>query len=77
MPQFRRQPLCRSFSFNQEGLRGRARQYFHPGPTQSTNIAVNQRRSIEVDFPLHEVGEAREILKRLALDPRDCFPEQD
>jgi hypothetical protein len=23
---------------NQNGLRGRVRQYFHPGPTQSTNI---------------------------------------
>lgn len=28
---------------NQNGLRGRVRQYFHPGPTQSTNIAMNQR----------------------------------
>lgn len=28
---------------NQNGLRGRVRQYFHPGPTQSTNIAMRQR----------------------------------
>ena len=28
---------------NQRGLRGRISQYFHPGPTQSTNIAMNQR----------------------------------
>lgn len=28
---------------NQQGLRGRIRQYFHPGPTQRTNIAMNQR----------------------------------
>lgn len=28
---------------NQNGLRGRVRQYFHPGPTQSTNVAMNQR----------------------------------
>jgi excinuclease UvrABC nuclease subunit len=28
---------------NQNGLRGRVRQYFHPGPTQSTNIAMNLR----------------------------------
>ncbi len=28
---------------NQGGLRGRVRQYFHPGPTQSTNIAMKQR----------------------------------
>ena len=27
---------------NQNGLRGRVRQYFHPGPTQSTNIAMRQ-----------------------------------
>lgn len=31
---------------NQNGLRGRVRQYFHPGPTQSTNIAMRQRISI-------------------------------
>ncbi len=30
---------------NRNGLRGRVRQYFHPGPTQSTNIAMNQRLS--------------------------------
>lgn len=28
---------------NQNGLRGRVRQYFHPGPTQGTNIAMRQR----------------------------------
>lgn len=28
---------------NQKGLRGRVRQYYHPGPTQSTNIAMRQR----------------------------------
>ena len=28
---------------NQKGLRGRVRQYYHPGPTQSTNIAMNGR----------------------------------
>jgi len=28
---------------NQNGLRGRIRQYFHPGPTQSTNLAMKQR----------------------------------
>lgn len=28
---------------NQNGLRGRVRQYFHPGPTQATNIAMRQR----------------------------------
>lgn len=28
---------------NQNGIRGRVRQYFHPGPTQSTNIAMKQR----------------------------------
>lgn len=28
---------------NRNGLRGRIRQYFHPGPTQSTNIAMRQR----------------------------------
>ncbi len=28
---------------NQNGVRGRVRQYFHPGPTQSTNIAMQQR----------------------------------
>lgn len=30
---------------NQNGLRGRIRQYFHPGPTQSTNIAMKKRLS--------------------------------
>jgi hypothetical protein len=25
---------------NQNGVRGRIRQYFHPGPTQSTNLAI-------------------------------------
>jgi hypothetical protein len=30
---------------NQNGLRGRVRQYFHPGPTQSTNIAMKSRLS--------------------------------
>jgi hypothetical protein len=30
---------------NQNGVRGRVRQYFHPGPTQSTNIAMRQRLS--------------------------------
>lgn len=28
---------------NPNGLRGRVRQYFHPGPTQSTNIAMRRR----------------------------------
>ena len=28
---------------NKNGLRGRVRQYFHPGPTQSTNIAMKER----------------------------------
>lgn len=28
---------------NQNGLRGRMRQYYHPGPTQRTNIAMKQR----------------------------------
>ena len=28
---------------NQNGLRGRVRQYFHPGPSQSTNIAMRRR----------------------------------
>jgi hypothetical protein len=28
---------------NQNGLRGRVRQYFHPGPTQSTNLAMRKR----------------------------------
>ncbi len=28
---------------NQNGLRGRVRQYFHPGPTQSTNLAMKER----------------------------------
>jgi len=28
---------------NQNGLRGRVRQYYHPGPTQTTNIAMNMR----------------------------------
>ncbi len=28
---------------NLKGLRGRVRQYFHPGPTQRTNKAMNQR----------------------------------
>jgi hypothetical protein len=28
---------------NQNGIRGRVRQYYHPGPTQSTNIAMNAR----------------------------------
>jgi hypothetical protein len=28
---------------NQNGLRGRVRQYFHPGPTQSTNLSMRQR----------------------------------
>src|SRR2546426_6740882 len=36
---------------NQNGLRGRVRQYFHPGPTQSTNIAMNQRLYV-ADCPL-------------------------
>jgi len=30
---------------NQNGIRGRVRQYFHPGSTQSTNIAMRQRLS--------------------------------
>jgi hypothetical protein len=30
---------------NNGGLRGRVRQYFHPGPTQSTNIAMGRRIS--------------------------------
>ncbi len=30
---------------NQNGLRGRIRQYFHPGPTQTTNIAMKRRLS--------------------------------
>jgi excinuclease UvrABC nuclease subunit len=28
---------------NRGGLRGRVRQYFHPGPTQSTNLRMNER----------------------------------
>jgi len=28
---------------NQNGLRGRIRQYFHPGPTQSTNLGMKRR----------------------------------
>src|SRR5262249_40012812 len=28
---------------NQKGLQGRIRQYYHPGPTQSTNILMRQR----------------------------------
>ena len=28
---------------NQNGLRGRVRQYFHPGPTKSTNLAMKAR----------------------------------
>src|ERR1039457_4116839 len=28
---------------NRGGLRGRVRQYFHPGPTQSPNIAMRSR----------------------------------
>ena len=28
---------------NQKGLRGRVRHYYHPGPTQSTNIAMHDR----------------------------------
>jgi excinuclease UvrABC nuclease subunit len=28
---------------NRKGLRGRLSQYFHPGPTQSTNIAMKRR----------------------------------
>lgn len=30
-------------AINQNGLRGRVRQYFHPGPTQSTNILIRRR----------------------------------
>lgn len=30
---------------NRGGLRGRVRQYFHPGPTQSTNIIMRVRLS--------------------------------
>jgi len=30
---------------NQGGIRGRVRQYFHPGPTQSTNIKMRERIS--------------------------------
>ncbi len=30
---------------NKNGIRGRVRQYFHPGPTQTTNIAMKQRLS--------------------------------
>ena len=36
---------------NQNGLRGRVRQYFHPGPTQSTNLAM-KRRLAAVDCSL-------------------------
>jgi excinuclease UvrABC nuclease subunit len=32
-------------AINQGGLRGRVRQYFHPGPTQSTNIIMRERLS--------------------------------
>jgi excinuclease UvrABC nuclease subunit len=28
---------------NQRGLRGRVRQYYHPGPTQRTSLAMRQR----------------------------------
>lgn len=30
-------------STNANGIRGRVRQYYHPGPTQSTNITMNAR----------------------------------
>lgn len=34
-----------SRAINQGGLRGRIRQYFHPGPTQTTNIIMKERLS--------------------------------
>lgn len=55
---------------NQNGLRGRVLQYFHPGPTQSTNIAMNQRLfaagcALRVGFI---VGDSVSVATRLESD---------
>jgi excinuclease UvrABC nuclease subunit len=60
---------------NRGGLRGRVRQYFHPGPTQSTNIAMRSRLNalgcaLRIGFTVSDSGPAA---RRLEADLLNCF----
>lgn len=58
---------------NQNGIRGRVRQYFHPGHRQSTNIAMRQRIcdpgcTLRLGFVVTDtVGTARRLESDLLL----------
>lgn len=57
---------------NQKALRGRVRQYFHPGPTQGTNIAMKQRLgldgcSLRLGFIATDSGTAATRLESILL----------
>jgi hypothetical protein len=63
---------------NRGGLRGRVRQYFHPGPTQSTNIAMrsrlNARRcALRIGFTVSDSGPAA---RRLESDLLIAFEKE-
>jgi hypothetical protein len=56
---------------NRNGLRGRLRQYFHPGWRQSTNLAMKDRllRLVELEYGCvgKETAEAIDLESRLLL----------
>jgi hypothetical protein len=63
---------------NRGGLRGRVRQYFHPGPTQSTNIAMRCRLNalgcaLRIGFTSSDSGPAA---RRLESDLLIAFEKE-